>query len=392
MAKLTVRSVEAMKPGEARIEVADAALPGLYLVIQTSGAKSWAYRYRAGGKPRKLTIGRWPALGLAEAREAAREAVLAVAKGADPAADKLARRAAAVEDRRNHVAELVAEYDKRHLSRLRSGAAARAFLTRSAVAAWGERDVQTLGKRDVIELLDAIVDRGSPIAANRTLAHLRAFFGWLRARDVIAVSPADGVRPPVAERSRDRVLDDDEIARLWRACDALGQPFGPLIRLLLLTGQRLREVAEMRDGEINGDVWVIPAARAKNGEEHSVPLSPEALAVLAGVKRIGVAGFIFTTNGAAPVSGFAKAKARLDREMGAGVAPFVIHDLRRTMASGMARLGVAPHVIEAALNHRTGTIKGVAAVYNRFKYEQEKRAALEAWGRHVAGLAVTLAK
>jgi integrase len=194
------------------------------------------------------------------------------------------------------------------------------------------------------------------------------------------------VRPPVAERSRDRVLTDDEIVAFWRAAEAIGEPFGPLYRLLLLTGQRLREAAGMRDAEISGDVWTIPAARAKNSEAHAVPLSTAAQGVLAGVRRIKGAGYVFTTNGSSAVSGFAKAKARLDKAMGEGVEPFVIHDLRRTAASGMARLGIPPHVVEAVLNHRTGTVSGVARVYNRFTYEAEKRAALESWGRYVLEL------
>jgi integrase len=403
---LTARSVEAMKPDPARrVEVPDAAFPGLYLVVQPSGARSWAYRYRHGGKPRKLTIGRFPALSLAQAREKAGEAARAVDLGADPATSKVeakARARGAQEAARDQVRTLVDLYDRRHLSGLRTGPAARGFIERSAVAAWGERDVRTITKRDVVDLLDGIVDRGSPIAANRTLAHLRAWFGWLKARDVIAVSPAEGVRPPVAERSRDRVLSDDEIIAFWRAAEALGEPFGPLYRLLLLTGQRLREAAGMRDAEIVGDVWTIPAARAKNGEAHVVPLSTAAQELLVGVRRIKGAGFVFTTMGAAPVSGFAKAKERLDTAMlkmlrktveddggdpaDVALTPFVIHDLRRTAASGMARLGIAPHVVEAVLNHRTGTVSGVAKVYNRFTYEAEKRAALEAWGRYVLGL------
>jgi integrase len=391
MAKvLTARSVEAMKPDPARRrEVPDAAMPGLHLVLQATGARSWAYRYRFAGKPRKLTIGRYPAFSLAQARERAGEAARAVERGLDPGAAKAEAKAKArdaEEAVRDRVRTLVEQYDRRHLSGLRSGAAARAFLDRSAVAAWGDRDVSTITKRDVVELLDGIVDRGSPISANRTLAHLRAFFGWLRDRDVIAASPAEGVRPPVAERSRDRVLTDDEIIAFWKATEALGEPFGALYRLLLLTGQRLREVAGMRDAEITGDVWTVPANRAKNGEAHAVPLSTAAQAVLAGVRRIRGAGYLFTTNGASPVSGFAKAKARLDKLMGEGAEPFVIHDLRRTAASGMARLAIPPHVVEAVLNHRTGTVSGVAKVYNRFTYDAEKRAALEAWGRYVLGM------
>lgn len=395
---LTAKSVEAAKPGSTRKELPDAAMPGFYLVVQPSGAKSFAYRYRAGKKSRKLTLGKYPAFGLADAREEARKAARAVELGTDPAASKAEAKAAAREAQetdRDKIKTLVEMYDRRHLAGLKSGVAARAFLDRSAVAAWSNRDVHTIAKRDVIELLDGIVDRGAPIAANRTLAHLRAFFSWLRARDVIAVSPAEGVRRPVAERSRDRVLTDEELRMFWRATAEMGQPFGYLYRFLLLTGARLREAAEMKDAEIDGGIWTIPGDRAKNGEPHAVPLSEPALALLAGVRRIKGAGYIFTTNGASPVSGFAKAKARLDKAMlaelrkadpEAHLSAFVVHDLRRTAASGMARLGIAPHVVEAVLNHQTGVVSGVAKVYNRFSYETEKRAALEAWGRYLLEL------
>jgi integrase len=190
------------------------------------------------------------------------------------------------------------------------------------------------------------------------------------------------------------VLSDEEIVTFWNATEAIGEPFGPLYRLLLLTGSRLREAAGMKDAEVEDDLWTIPASRAKNNEAHVVPLSAAAQEVLAGVTRIKGAGFVFTSNGRWAVSGFAKAKARLDKRLAeqavkAETDPpeaFVIHDLRRTAASGMARLGIAPHVVEAVLNHRTGTISGVAKVYNRHAYAVEKRAALEAWGRHVLGL------
>jgi integrase len=385
---LTTKSVEAARAGDSRREIPDGGLPSLYLVVQPSGAKSWAVRYRVHGKPRKLTLGAYPLLGLADARDRARRALQQVDLGADPASTKVE----AKRTERDKVRTLVDLYDKRHLAKLRSGDGARGFLDRSAVAAWGDRDVTTVTKRDVVELLDDMVDRGSPISANRTLAHLRAFFTWLRARDVIQVSPAEGVPMPSPVQSRDRVLTDDELRLLWQATGRLGQPFGPLYRFLLLTGARLREASNMTDREVSGALWTIPGTRAKNGQPHLVPLSTAALDVLAMVRRIKGAGYLFTANGTTPVSGFAKAKTRLDREMAAAapepIPAFVIHDLRRTAASGMARLGVAPHVVEAVLNHRSGTIKGVAAIYNRFDYADEKRAALEAWGRHVLAACV----
>lgn len=402
MAKaLTAKAIEAAKGDPAkRYELPDAALVGLYFVVQPSGAKSWALRYRFGGKPRKMTLGRYPALGLKEARIEAGRALQRLEHGEDPGAAKIeAKRKAAVADEpdRDTVAAVIDLFLRRHASRNRRADDVAAMFRRDVLPKWGARRIQDVTRRDVVELLDAIVDRGSPITANRLRAHLNTLFGWAKGRDVVAANPLDGVKPPAPEKPRDRVLDDAEVRLFWRACDALGQPFGPLFKLLLLTGQRRGEVGEMTDRELAGDLWIIPATRSKNGDEHTVPISTAARAVLASVQRIdGRAGYVFTTTGAAPVSGFTRASDRLRAKMteiaakAAGepveIAPFTLHDLRRTAATGMAGLGFPPHVVEAVLNHRSGTRRGVAGVYNRFAYTDEKRAALEAWGRHVGAL------
>lgn len=412
MAKvLKAKAVETFKPDPGkRLEVPDAALPGLYLVVQPSGARSWAYRYRHGTKPRKLTIGAYPKIGLAEARTAAREAAQAVALGTDPAAAKAEAKAdakVAEETGRDKVRTLVDAFYKRHLSQLKSGWHARQYLDRFVIAKWGDRDVHSITKRDVIELLDEIVDGGTPTTANRVLAHVRKFFNWCVERDVLERAPTVGVKAPAKERTRDRVLSDDELRWLWKATDAEGQPFGPLARFLLLTGQRLGEGVALTDREVSDGVWHLAASRTKNGRAHDVPLSSAALDVLASVKRIkGPTSLVFTTTGETPVSGYdrairrlrgrVEAAARKEKAEAAGlpveavepvtVEPWGFHDLRRTAATGMARLGFPVHVVEAVLNHASGAVSGVAAIYNRHDYAVEKRAALEAWGRHVAGL------
>lgn len=400
MAKvLTAKSVEVMKPDPARrLEVPDAALPGLYLVVQPSGARSWAYRYRFARKPRKLTLGRYPALTLAEARKEAGKAAQAVELGEDPGAAKVEANALArdpVEIDRDKVRTLIDVFDKRHLSTLRSGRSARQFLDRFVVAKWGERNVHDITKRDVIDLLDEIVDAGTPTTANRTLAHLRKFLNWCVERDILERSPAAGIKPPAKETPRDRVLSDDEIRWLWQATEAEGQPFGPLARLLLLTGQRLGEGVGISDHEIEGDVWHLAASRTKNARAHDVPLSGAAKAVLAGVRRIdGPRRLVFTTTGRTPVSGFNRAICRLRARVAEAAAqergePVEIpawgfHDLRRTAATGMARLGAPVHVVESALNHASGSISGITLVYNRHDYAQEKAEALGKWADHVA--------
>jgi integrase len=253
---------------------------------------------------------------------------------------------------------------------------------------------------EVHDLLDSIVDRGSPYTANRTLADLRRMCNWAVERGIIADSPVEKIKPQAVEAARDRVLRDDEIRLAWRAFDSLGWPFGDIAKLLLLTSARRDEIAEGRWSEIDpaAKVWTIGKERSKNGIAHEIPLSDAAIRIIGHLPHIGDKrdGLIFTTTGRSPVSGFSRAKSAIDkaivkvlREQAAdrgqapaevqAPAPWVFHDMRRTAASGMAGLGIAPHVVEAVLGHRGGTIKGVAAVYNRYTYAAEKRAALDAW-------------
>jgi integrase len=395
---LTAKTIEALKAHPTkRREVPDAALPGLYLVIQPSGAKSWALRYRLAGRPAKLTLGRWPMMGLAEARAAATEALDMLAKGRDPAAEKRATKAARLEAQlaeRDKVKTLVAQFDQRHLASIKSGRAVRARLDRYVLPVWGERDVHSITRRDVIDLLESIRDGGHAVTANRARNHLTTFFNWCVERDILTASPMQGVRAVAKEQARERVLSDDEIRWFWRACEAEGSPWGGLAKVLLLTGQRLSEVAGMTEAEVAGDVWRLPGARVKNGRAHDVPLSEAVRAILAALERPN--GIFFTTDGRAPVSSFHRARARLHaameriaaEERGAPVAipHWTFHDLRRTAATGMAKLGIPVRVTEAVLNHAGGTGGGIVSIYQRHDYAAEKRQALEAWARHVMAL------
>ena len=256
----------------------------------------------------------------------------------------------------------------------------------------GKRRVREIERRDVIELLDGIMDTGAPVSANRTLATLKTFFGWLLDRSVIEASPCARVRPPAAETTRDRVLSDDELRLVWRAAERLGGPYGGFVQMLAITAQRREEVAGMRRSEIRGDVWTIPAERMKGGVTNDVPFSAAAIRILE--KMPGNGDFVFTFSGDAPLTSYGGAKQKLDAAIAkvadaAGQdAPghWTFHDLRRTAASGMARLGIAVNVIEAVLAHRGGEVSGVAAVYNRHSYLPEKRRALEAWAGHLMHL------
>jgi integrase len=238
------------------------------------------------------------------------------------------------------------------------------------------------------------VDRGSAVNANRLLAVLRRMFNWCISRGLVDKSPCDKLTPPAPETSRDRVLADDEIRVAWAAFGRVGWPFGQIAQLLLLTGARLNEIASGRWSEVDldGKTWTIAKERSKNGVEHVIPLSDPAVTILQSLPRIGERkdGFVFTTKGTSPVSGWSRAKDTIDRAMldargpdAEAIPHWTFHDLRRSAASGMAEIGIAPHVVEAALNHKSGTIKGVASVYNRYSYLSEKRAAFDAWARKV---------
>ena len=401
MAKaLTTKTIEAAKAGENRREIPDPALSGLYLVVQPSGAKSWALRYRHAGKPKKLTLGRWPVLGLANARAAASVAIEAVDHGNDPSAAKKATKAARLEaqlSERDKIKTLMEQYGRLHLTKLKTGDHVKRELERHVVAVWGERDIQDITKRDVIDLLDGIADSGRVVTANRIRAYLGKFLNWCVERDILNVSPAMGVKPAAKEKSRDRVLTDQEVKWFWQACTVEGQPWGHLGKMLLLTGQRLGEVVNMTDREITGDLWHLTANRTKNGRAHDVALSEAARAVLGGVERVkGSAGYVFTTNGASALQGYHKGRNHIAKRMAeiaseergetVEIPHWTFHDLRRTAATGMARLGIPVRVTEAVLNHVSGTAGGIVSVYQRHDYADEKRDALNAWARFVGDL------
>lgn len=401
MAKaLTTKAIEAAKPDDSRREIPDPALSGLYLVIQPSGVKSWALRYRYAGKPKKLTLGRWPVMGLADARAAATDAIEAVEHGNDPSVAKKRTKAARMEaqlSERDKIKTLVGQFGKRHLSTLKSGETVKRELNRHVVAVWGERDIHDIAKRDVIDLLDGIADSGRVVTANRVRAYLNKFLSWCVERDIINQSPAMGVKPAAKEKSRDRVLTDDEIRWFWQACEREGQPWGHLGKMLLLTGQRLGEVVNMTEREVSGDLWHLSADRTKNGRAHDVPLSEAARDVLGAVERVkSDAGYVFTTTGESALQGYHKGRNHIAKRMTevasdergepVDIPHWTFHDLRRTAATGMARLGIAVRVTEAVLNHVSGTAGGIVSVYQRHDYADEKRAALDAWARLIADL------
>jgi len=391
---LTDAAARKRKPNPAkRIELHDGR--GLYLVIQPTGAKSWAYRYRVGGKSRKLTLGTFPIIDVAKARSLCSAAALKTKAGGDPALEH--KSATAADDTFEKLARLFVERYARPKNRtweqtarwlgLAAGEGDSLVLTgKGAIAKWGGRKISTIQRPDVIRLLDGLVDQGNPISANRTLALLRKLFNWAEGRYGLSSNPCDKVEMPGSETARDRVLTDEELAAVWQAASEQGGYFASVVKLLILTAQRRNEVAgmEWRELDLPGKLWKLPRGRVKNDSGHEVPLSTQALAVIEAVPRIAGRALVFTTTGTTPVSGFSKVKAEIDEA--SDVEDWTLHDLRRTAASGMARLGVSLPVIEKILNHSSGTFRGVVGVYQRHSFADEKRAALDLWGAHVARL------
>ncbi|MEW9919997.1 tyrosine-type recombinase/integrase [Marimonas sp. MJW-29] len=271
------------------------------------------------------------------------------------------------------------------------------MLDRFVVEAWEPREIHSITKGDIIDLLDSIVDSGRKTTANRVRSYLSKFFNWCTERGIIDHSPMIGVRAPTKERARDRVLTDDEIRWFWASCERVGPPWEAPAKLMLLTGQRRSEVIDMTEAEIAGDIWRLSAERTKNGRAHEVPLSGPSRDVLDGVLRIcGARGYLHTTTGNKPVSGLSKARNHLARQMeevafeevgeSIEIPHWTFHDLRRTAATGMARLGIPVRVTEAVLNHVSGTGGGIVAVYQRHDFADEKREALEKWAEFVTAL------
>jgi integrase len=406
---LTDLGIKKLPLPRARQEVPDGRVVGLYLIHQKSGSKSWALRYRANGKPKKLTLGRYPTIDLATARRRAQEALGDVAGGKDPAAVKQASKAAAKAERESDVdlVERVVElFIERHAkAKTRDWRETERMLVNEVVRRWKGRRLSQITRAHVHEMLDAIIDRGSPIRANRVFAQFRKLCRWSIARGVIDRSPCEGLTAPSPERRRDRVLSDEEIRIAWRAFDSAGWPFGPIGQLLLLTGARKNEVAGMKWSEIDLDarIWSLPQERTKNKRDHELPLSAAAVRIIEGLPRIKMRGFVFTTTGKSAVSGFSRFKTTVDKTVlelskeqaeargddpakVEALAQWILHDLRRTVATNLQKLGVKLEVTEAVLNHVSGTRAGVVGLYQRHDYRDEKRQALDAWARYLGAI------
>lgn len=392
---LFVAKVAAPAKGR-RLEYFDTTFPALALRVTDSGHKSWCLFYRHGGRLRRWTIGSYPAFDPASARKAASSALHRLAEGIDPGEEKRVRRNAP-KPLACDFAAVAREYLERQVRRNTAASTYREtarIIEQDVIPEWSTRPIGSIAKRDVIALIDKKIASGAEVQANRVLARLKTLFGWAVEKDRITANPCDGLKPPTKERARDRVLSDSEIGAFWTATGELDWPFGPLFRLLLLTAQRRDEVATIEWAELDLEkpLWSLPREKAKNDQGHDVHLSAQALDILGPLPRVA-GGLVFSTNGRTAVSGFSRAKERLDaliaKALGREIEPWILHDLRRTATTGMARLKFPPHVVDRVLNHTSGTIRGVARVYNRFDYLDERKAALEAWGRALEAIVIS---
>jgi integrase len=380
---LTALQVQHLEPLETRYEVPAGPPTGLYLVIQPSGTKSWALRYRWHGQTRKLTFPEtYPDWGLAQARAQATLKLDNLENDIDPAAVQAEEVHLSAP---NTLKSVVDEWLKREVSKTRTKGEVARIMHKEVTPEWKHKLITDIARPDVNRLIDSIMDRECPILANRTLSILKRFFRWTIERGYLQVSPIAGIRPPAKETTRDRVLTEEELAAIWNAAPALGFPFGDYFRFLTLTGQRRSEVANMKwiDVDLDAALWTLPKEATKAGRIHDVPLSAPAVALLRNLPRFKGPFIFTTTSGKRPISGFSKAKGALDVKE---LDQWGLHDLRRTMTTWMANHGVLPHVLAAVLNHSPGSTLGITAVYARSKWSKEKREALDAWAQYVSTL------
>jgi integrase len=387
--RLTDTGIEnlSLSPGSRR-EIWDTIVPGLGLRIGGK-RKTFVAMVRARGRLRRVTLGAHPGLRVKDARERARVLIEGAQNGVDPVEAREAEERIGEINRRNTVAASVEDFVSKYAKpRQRSWFSTKRRLEMYLVEAFGDRPVASLSRVDIVKALDEVQARGFAIGANRTLANFKTFFRWCVERGLLERSPAELVRAPSLEVSRDRVLSDEELRAVWKATLSYGGPYGRIVRLLILTAQRREEVAAMAWDEVNfrNRTWTLARDRTKAGRLHVVPLSEPASLAICSVQAVGRLLFASQSDpeGDAAFSGWNRAKCRLD--LACGVVNWRLHDLRRTAATGMARLGVSPPVIERVLNHSTSSAGPLAAVYQRYDYAKEKREALEAWSAEVLRL------
>jgi integrase len=381
--KITAQSAETLhlKPGETDRIWFDDAVPGFGLRVRDTGSRSWIYQYKVAGRTRRLVIGQASAVKAARAREIASEHHARVRLGRDPAADRRVQ----IERAGHTFGALATRYLEQQKAALRPGSyleVAR-HLEKHAAPLW-RIPVDAVDQRIIAERLGTVEKSSGAVTANRVRATMSAMFTWSMREGLALANPVANTNKR-EERPRDRVLTDAELGAVWRA---LGDnQYGAVVKLLMLTGQRANEIAGLRWQEIDFDRGVIslPGSRTKNGKPHELPMASQVRALLEVQPRIEGRELVFG-KGDGPFSGFSRCKEALDNAIGRALAPWVLHDLRRSVATGMADIGIQPHIIEAVLNHVSGHKGGIAGIYNRAQYSTEKAQALARWDGHLRGV------
>jgi integrase len=386
---LIARAVERLKPAARQYDVWDSSLPGFGLRVSVNGRKTWTVRYRIGRRLRRMTLGHFPPLTLADARKDARTALRSAEKGIDPAEAKIERRDA------DTFGELAAEYVERHAKRRKKSWKADDRMLRTEVLPhWRHRLARDISRRDVRTLVENIAERGAPILANRVVSLLSRVFKFALDEELIEASPAVRVSRPGQERSRDRVLTDDEIRQFWTAVAELPSEMAAFWKLRFLSAQRGGECVAMRwsDVDLEAGWWIIPATVAKNKREHRVPLSESALTILKDLRAAVDERLQQPRADGQPrkepvyvLAGARGKRQQADAAATFGVADFRGHDLRRTAATNMRKVGVPRDHVSKVLNHVEG---GPAAtrVYDRYDGDREKKIALDTWARTLTAI------
>ena len=404
--RLTDTEVEsaACPPGKKDVLLFDEALPGFGLRVTCKGSRTFIFQYRAGKKVRRTTIGTFGTeLTAAQARKKAESLRGRVRDARDPVAERRAARvAAAAEEAAQKIAKaadaytvrkLLDQWTNHHLVQRSASYQKRVPAElRRVLKVWLDAPAKGFTRANAVQALDETKISSGPIAANRTRAVARACWSWAVSRGALDANPWDATPKPGKEKARERVLTDVEIGDLWRAAEALKEPYDGMFRVMLLTGQRRSEVAGMLWDELDLDaaVWTMPGERTKNGRPHAIPLSADVLGIIKKLPRRDGAKLVFEGARKTAPSGFGKFKDTLDEKMAAAaserkatMAEWTIHDMRRTVATGLQKLGVRLEVTEAILNHVSGSRAGIVGVYQRHGWDREKKAALEAWAAHV---------
>jgi integrase len=388
--RLTDRKLRALKRESKRYEVMDSDVPGFGVRVSETGQKSFILiaRYPGSPNPTRRTLGEYPSLSLESARGRARDWRDLIRKGLDPKAENERLRRLELRKQQTTFAAVAEDYIERHVKGQRKAKDTEREIRKELISRWGERPVTSLAREDVITLVEGIARRPAPYTAHIVLGHARSLFNWAINRGAygLETSPCDRIKPSAligAKEPRQRVLSDSEIGAVWSATEKLGYPFGPLYQLLLLTGARKNEVAGAKWGEfdLKKKIWTVPPERFKSNASHLVPLSDQALAIIERLPRFTKGDRLFTTTyGEKPISGFSKAKERIDKlvkdELEASPSSWVVHDIRRTVRTRLASLRISDLVAEMVIGHGR---KGLQRVYDQHRYVDEMREALELW-------------